>query len=129
MYKNQILGQIGENLAMNYLLKKQYEIIGKNFRCKSGEIDVIAIKGEYLVFIEVKTRSNARYGIPSEAVTKQKRKHIYKTAKYYLYINHIEHSFVRFDVIEIYVVKNKFRINHIKQIIWLTIENYYVVNV
>lgn len=85
--------------------------------CRQGEIDIIATNGGYIVFIEVKTRSNLSFGKPSEAVTEEKIKHMYNTAKYYLYKNKVEESLIRFDVIEIYINKKEYRINHIKQII------------
>jgi len=68
------------------------------------------------VFIEVKTRSNFKYGMPSEAVNKIKRQHIFKCVKYYAYINKIENKIIRFDVIEVYYFKNKYCVNHIKQV-------------
>ena len=75
---NQELGKIGEELAAKYLTQNKYKIIQRNFRCKFGEIDIIAydLKNKELVFFEVKTRSNFKYGRPSEAVTKIKKKHI-----------------------------------------------------
>lgn len=68
------------------------------------------------MFIEVKTRSNFKYGMPSEAVNKIKKQHIFKCIKYYVHINKIENVIIRFDVIEVYFSKNKFFINHIKQV-------------
>ena len=74
---NQELGRIGEELATKYLAQNKYKIIERNFRCKQGEIDIIAydLRNKELVFFEVKTRSNFKYGRPSEAVTKVKKKH------------------------------------------------------
>ena len=69
------------------------------------------------VFIEVKTRTNLNYGYPIEAVTQVKQKHIEKATQYYLYKNFIKNEYVRIDVIEVYLYKNKYKINHIKQII------------
>lgn len=111
------LGNLGEKLAAEYLEKKKYKIIEKNFYCKQGEIDIIAKNKNELVFIEVKTRSNTNFGTPSEAVDYKKQKHIYKAAKYYLYKNKISEIPIRFDVIEILIKDGKFNINHIKQII------------
>ena len=116
MYKRHIIGKCGENIAIKYLKENNYKIIEKNFLCKQGEIDIICTNGEYIIFTEVKTRSNFLYGRPSEAVNKEKQKHMYKAAKYYLYLHKMDEYFVRFDVIEIYISKNKYKINHIKQI-------------
>lgn len=70
-----------------------------------------------LIFIEVKTRTNASYGKPVEAVDNRKQKHLIKTVEYYLYSRKLENEFVRIDVIEIYLYNHKYRVNHIKQIL------------
>lgn len=117
MYYNHERGKEGENIATKYLEQNGYEIIDRNFRCKSGEIDVIAKNNGEYVFIEVKTRSNKNYGLASEAVNKQKIKHLLRAIKYYIYINRLENKFIRIDVIEVYIKQNKAYINHIKQVI------------
>jgi len=112
------LGNVGEQVATEYLEKNGYDIIKRNFYCKLGEIDIIAKdnnKDEF-VFIEVKTRTNNNFGKPSEAVDGIKQKHLYKTAKFFLYKEHLLDEFVRFDVIEVLVANGKFNVNHIKQI-------------
>ena len=117
MYKPHILGKNGEDIATEYLMKNNYKVIERNFYCKSGEIDIIALKNNYIVFIEVKSRSNDKYGLPSEAVTKSKLEHLYKTARYYLYTRNLQDEFVRFDVIEVYFKNSEYKVNHIMQII------------
>jgi putative endonuclease len=117
MYKRHEIGKIGEEIAEKYLKNKGYKIIEKNFYCRQGEIDIIAKSTKELIFVEVKTRTGLLYGKPSEAVDNIKQKHIYNSAKYYLYKNHLEKSFIRFDVIEIYMTKEKIRVNHIKQVL------------
>ena len=81
-------GQSGEELACAYLVQQNYQILERNFTCKQGEIDIIAFdnKNKELVFIEVKSRTSAKYGLPSEAVGKNKKRHIIRVAKYYCYI-------------------------------------------
>lgn len=116
MYIRHEVGKEGEDYATEYLQKHGYEIIKRNFECRQGEIDIIAKDKQEYVFVEVKTRQNLHYGMPSEAVTKQKQNHIWKVAQYYLYINKLENVFVRFDVIEVYKKKDNFYINHIKQV-------------
>lgn len=116
MYIYHEFGKIGEEIATKYLKQNNYKIIERNFRCKQGEIDIIAKEKEEIVFIEVKTRSNIMYGRPSEAVNEAKQKHIRRAAKYYVYLKHLENCYIRLDVIELYYKNNKFYINHIKQI-------------
>ena len=96
--------------------KNGYEILERNYRCRQGEIDIIAKEKQEIVFVEVKTRSNLCFGKPREAVDEGKQNHIYKTAKYYLYKHKLENSYVRFDVIEIYLKIDKYRLNHIKNV-------------
>ena len=115
MYQRHELGKVGESLAVDYLIKQNYQIIERNFRCKRGEIDIIAKDKKELIFVEVKTRASKKYGKPAEAVTKQKKKHIYKAAEYYLAIHKKLYEYVRIDVIEVYEYKNAYYIHHIKQ--------------
>ena len=117
MYIYHEFGKMGEDIAANYLTKNNYKIIERNFRCKQGEIEIIAKERDEIVFVEVKTRSSCTYGRPSEAVNENKQKHITKAAKYYIYLNKLENYYIRIDVIEVYFSNNKFYINHIKQII------------
>lgn len=118
MYKRHEVGKIGEKLAAKFLEESNYKIIKQNFRCKQGEIDIIAtdINVEEIVFIEVKTRTSLKFGTPAEAVNKAKKQHILKTAKYFLYLNKIKNKNIRFDTIEVFLNNNKYKINHIKQI-------------
>ena len=113
---NQIIGKKGEDIATNYLKKCGYKILERNFECRQGEIDIIALDKNEIVFIEVKTRTNFKYGMPSEAVTKIKQKHLLKATEYYVYINNLQNDFIRLDVLEIILENNnQFTINHIKQ--------------
>lgn len=81
-----------------------------------GEIDIIAIKDEEYVFIEVKTRTSKKYGMPIEAVNRNKMKHILNASRYYILKNNLSNSFIRYDIIEVFIGKNKYYINHIKNI-------------
>ena len=116
MYRKRQIGSWGEEVASNFLMQNGYEIVKRNFVCKQGEIDIIAKNEEYIVFVEVKTRSYTFFGNPVEAVNEHKQKNISKAAKYYLYKNWLQDCFVRFDVIYIYIMKNGYKVNHIKQI-------------
>lgn len=95
------VGSQYEGLATAYLLNKGYVILENNFRCKLGEIDIIAKHNEYIVFIEVKYRKTKQFGYPREALTYQKIRHIVRTAQYYLKIKVGYEKACRFDVIEI----------------------------
>ncbi len=117
MYKRHEIGKLGEDLACKYLQGRGYKILERNFEAKQGEIDIIALDKSEVVFIEVKTRSNVLYGKPAEAVNEIKQKHLVKTIEYYIYSRHLEGELIRIDIIEIYLWKNKYRVNHIKQVI------------
>lgn len=94
-------GRWGEDIASEYLQRKGYQIIEKHFRFHHTEIDLIARDQDYLVFIEVKTRSSAEYGLPEEAITPKKKSHLRRAAEGYLYLNNLNHIDCRFDVISI----------------------------
>lgn len=114
MYQRHITGKVGEEFVEHYLENNKYEILDKNFKCKSGEIDFIIKDKEEIAFVEVKTRTSTEYGEPSEAVTKQKMKHIKSVAKYYIHINDLYDNYFRFDVIELKFFTNTYLLNHIK---------------
>lgn len=117
MYKRHIIGKIGEDLAVKYLEQIGYKVIERNFECRQGEIDIIALDKNEIIFIEVKTRTNIRFGVPIDAINEIKQKHLTKAVKYYLYSRNLENEFIRIDVIEIYLYNYKYKVNHIKQII------------
>ena len=100
-FYKKLLGRIGERSACKFLKKKKYKIIEKNYTTKIGEADLIALYGDLLVFIEVKTRSSVAYGQPGDAVEYNKQRKYVLLAEQYL-LNHKEYSnkCVRFDVIE-----------------------------
>ena len=108
-FHKKILGRAGELKATEFLKKNGYKILETNYTTPLGEIDIIATDKEYVVFIEVKTRTSDVYGAPSEAVNFRKQQKYYKTALYYLQRNKKTESPCRFDVIEI----EDGKINHI----------------
>ena len=81
---------LGETAACNYLKERGYEIIERNFRKGYGEIDIIAVKEDLLVFVEVKTRSNNKFGTPFEAISSKKLGKLITGAKFYKYVLHPE---------------------------------------
>ena len=105
-----IPGKIGEARAFNYLKENNYKILIINYKCKLGEIDIIAQKDDVLVFVEVKARTTLKFGLPRESVTAYKQHKIKMVASYYLQKTKQFNKVCRFDVIEILGDK----INHIQ---------------
>ena len=107
------LGSWGENFAVDYLQKKHYQILDRNYRFLKNEIDIIAKINNQLVIIEVKTRQTAEIGEPWRSVTKNKQKQIVKVANQYVQSKELDLD-VRFDIVSI--VHNSFRteIEHIE---------------
>lgn len=110
------LGSWGEALAEKYLKKKGYIIVERNFRCRLGELDIIALDGTELVFIEVKTRKSQSYGLPCEAVNSAKIRHLKRTAAYYTAVFYASQRDARLDVIEILAQAGRVYIRHIENI-------------
>ncbi|HDF4153807.1 TPA: YraN family protein [Clostridioides difficile] len=108
---NKEKGDFGEEIAVNYLLSKGAKILEKNYRLRIGEVDIIANIGDEVVFVEVKSRSNIKYGYPCKSVDFKKRKKIIGVAKYYIIKNNLNNTPIRFDIIEVYLLEK--RINHI----------------
>lgn len=115
MGQNRILGAFGEELACKYLEDNGYRVLERNFSCRTGEIDIVAVEGDTVAFIEVKTRTSGRFGMPSEAVNCSKQKKLVKTSLYYLQSRKLFDYMSRFDVIEIVMdEENNSQINLIK---------------
>lgn len=114
-YKKDI-GKTGEDKASDFLVKDGYTILARNFRTNSGEIDIIASKKKEYVFVEVKTRTSRKYGMPVDAIDANKKKHIVNASKYYIYKNKLQNKFIRYDIVEVYLNKNNYLINHIKNV-------------
>ena len=110
---NKQLGYKGEKLAERYLISKGYEILCNNYHCEYGEVDIIAKDGEYIVFVEVKTRRSDLYGRPILAVDKKKQKRLIDIAWYYLKSKDCMNFQPRFDVIEIVKITDRYEINHV----------------
>ncbi|NMA95925.1 MAG: YraN family protein [Clostridiales bacterium] len=121
------LGRYGEQVAKHHLIGGGYRILAENFTCKSGEIDIIAQKGGYIIFVEVKTRRTLSYGYPGQAVDRRKQIRYGKIASTYIRQNRIFNKSYRFDVIEIYIKdKGSHTINHIENAFTLTNKGYYM---
>ncbi|WP_297001797.1 YraN family protein [uncultured Dialister sp.] len=96
-------GREGEALARSYLENKGYRFLSANFRTAHSEIDLIMDDGGVLVFVEVKSRHNRRYGEPVEAVNPFKQRHIRLGARAYVLKRNITDRRIRFDVVEVMV--------------------------
>lgn len=81
--RNYSIGKKGEGIAVKYLQNIGYKILDRNYRIRGGEIDIVAIENNTLVYIEAKTRSSAQFGTPEEAITPKKIKFIERTAAFY----------------------------------------------
>jgi putative endonuclease len=99
------LGRRGEDLAAAHLRERGFTVLEQGFRCRFGEIDIIAADCERLLFCEVKTRRSRAFGDPCEAVTWSKQQRLRKTAGWYL-ASHEWSGEIRFDIFSIVIVGN-----------------------
>lgn len=97
----QNLGHVGERLAAQALRERGYDILELNFRCRHGEIDLVAEDAQDLVFVEVKTRRGIGFGLPEEAVTRTKRRKLVQVASYYLDLHAATERSWRIDVVAV----------------------------
>lgn len=104
---------LGENAAALHLSRKDYRILHRNFRSKSGEIDIICENNGVIIFVEVKTRRSDKYGMPSEAVNYRKQQKIIATAMLYLNEQCLYGRSFRFDVVEVFINQGIIKYNHI----------------
>ena len=100
-HSNKKVGDYGEKLALRYLKRHGYKIVTTNYKIRGGEVDIIARDGMFLVFVEVKYRSNTLYGFPSEAVEYHKQNKIRMVASQYILAHPEENDLIRFDVVQI----------------------------
>lgn len=98
---NKITGDIGEELAKEFLIRENYQILYKNFKTKIGEIDLIAKDKDTVVFVEVKTRKSLEFGMPYEAVDQRKIKKIIRVAENYIAYREIQNTQYRLSLIHI----------------------------
>ena len=99
--QNLYLGKFGEESAIDLLKTNGYRILARNYKTKLGEIDIIARDKDTVCFIEVKTRHSDRFGLPQEAISRSKQRHIAKVALMFLKENNLLSKRARFDVISI----------------------------
>lgn len=107
-------GKDGEMAAEQFLKKCGYKIVERNYRTRSGEIDLIALDNKVIVFVEVKTRTQERYGTPAEAVDSRKQSRMIAASEHYLNAKQAFDASVRFDVVSVIVKDEGWEIELIK---------------
>ncbi|MBN1325566.1 YraN family protein [Candidatus Falkowbacteria bacterium] len=114
-----LIGKFGQQLAAEFLQKRNYIILLPNFYSRFGEIDLVAEKDRQIIFVEVKTRLGRNFGLPEDALNFNKSKKIKDTALEYLTKNNINSDNYRFDLvaIEIDKIKKRAQIRHYKNVI------------
>lgn len=114
------LGAWGEEQAAKHLQAQGYEILERNWRCRRGEIDLIAQAGEVLVFVEVKTRRGRDFGTPEEAITPSKSKRLLELGQRYLLQHDLEEQEWRIDLVAVELSPDGtlLRCEHLPNIIW-----------
>jgi putative endonuclease len=95
----QVLGKEGERLAEQYLKKKGYKLVERNYRCAAGELDLIVLDRRVVVFVEVKTRTGHGFGSPLEAVAYHKQRKMIQAAQFFLSEKRLHQRDARFDVV------------------------------
>jgi len=106
MAKHNLLGEEGERLAASYLQQKGYSILETNWRYSRAEVDIIAMDGDVLVCVEVKSRSTEMWGSPETAVTAKKEKLLGDALS--MYMEEIDHQWeVRFDVVAVVIINDR----------------------
>jgi putative endonuclease len=96
------LGNEGERVAEDFLRRQRYAILERNYRCRSGEIDLIALDGGTVVFVEVKTRTQSDFGNPLEAVDRRKQRRLQRAAQFYVRQHRLENRNARFDAVAVW---------------------------
>jgi putative endonuclease len=97
----QVLGKEGERIAEQYLKRKGYKLVERNYRCSAGEVDLIVLDRRVIVFVEVKTRTDHGFGTPLEAVQPRKQRKMMQAAQFFLTQKKLHQRDARFDVVGI----------------------------
>lgn len=116
----QQLGRWGEQLAAQHLEQQGYKILERNWRCRRGELDLVAKAGEILVFVEVKTRRGRDYGLPEEALTYHKRQKLLQLGQFYLLEHDLDEVEWRVDLVAVELDQKGqlIRCDHIPNAVW-----------
>ncbi len=120
--KTKTLGKKGEDVAAAFLEKKGYTILFRNYKCSFGEIDIIAKHKKILSFIEVKTRSTKKYGLPQDAVTAVKQTKISRVALEFIQRYKMDNRAARFDVVSVQSLNDGYEVDLIENAFELTVD-------
>jgi len=120
MAEHNELGKAGEELALAYLRKHEFEVLATNWRCGKDEIDIVCKKDEELIIVEVKTRSSNYFGEPEVFVTRKKQGFLIRAANAYIFKYDIDLE-CRFDIISILIVRSESKISHIEDAFYPTL--------
>lgn len=109
------IGRDREHRASEALIRRGYRIVERNFRCKAGELDLVAYDGDALVFVEVRSRTSARFGGALSAISARKQQQVARIASFYLSLRRPRFTTCRFDVVaitgdELVLVRDAFRV-------------------
>ena len=107
--RRQTLGAEGERAAEKFLRRRRYTILERNYHCKAGEVDLIALHRGVVVFIEVKTRTQEEFGDPFEAVDKRKQRQVIRAARYFIAQHRLHEREARFDVVGVWRENGRMR--------------------
>jgi putative endonuclease len=99
--RRKALGDFGERVACRHLVSIGMTVVDRNWRCRAGEIDIVAVDGAVVVVCEVKTRSSSRYGTPVEAITAAKANRLHRLGRIWLAEHDLPHSDLRIDVVTV----------------------------
>jgi putative endonuclease len=115
-----VLGRWGESVAATHLEAKGYVILERNWRCRLGEIDLVAQTGETLVFVEVKTRRGRDFGMPEEGVTLRKSQKLLAIGQQYVFDHALEDVNWRIDLVAVELDKRGklLRCEHVENAVW-----------
>ena len=105
MMNKKELGNLAEELARDYLAKQGLIIIARNYYVKAGELDIVALDGECLVFVEVRSKSRTDYGTPEDTISLKKQRFLYRAAEQFLIKEKMSDKICRFDVVSVYFAK------------------------
>lgn len=97
----QAIGATGETIAVRELRRRGYRVLARNVRTRGGELDVVARDGKTLCFVEIKARRSTTFGLPQEAVTREKQRHLIRAAQWYLKAKRLTGVPARFDVVAV----------------------------
>jgi putative endonuclease len=113
LHPKDVLGRQGEDTAAGYLESAGYRILGRNWRCADGELDIVAAQGRTLVVCEVKTRSGHRFGSPLEAITRQKRRRLRRLAVRWIVAHGVVFDGIRIDAVGLTADGSGYTVEHV----------------